>query len=84
MPDGRYHGVRSAARILGCTPTTLYVLAAKGLLRPRLDPTGNGDYSMWWHEGELVRYRDRVTDQNPSRMARSEAERDRMLRNGNV
>ncbi len=52
---GTLHGVNSAARLLGVTPTSMYVETAKGRLRAKVDPTYG--HMLWDEDDELFRAR---------------------------
>ncbi len=74
------HGVRSAARVLGVTPTSVYVSTARGDLRVRVDPA---DGQMLWDEDELVLFRQRLDAEKAARELASIAERDAKFRKAN-
>jgi hypothetical protein len=67
------HGVRSAARLLNVTPTSVYISTAKGHLRAKVDPT---DGQMLWDEDDLVLFRARLDAEKAAKLQASIAERD--------
>jgi hypothetical protein len=71
------HGVRSAARLLNVTPTSVYISTAKGQLRAKVDPT---DGQMLWDEDELVLFRKRLDAVRDAKLQASTAERDAKFR----
>jgi hypothetical protein len=68
------HGVRSAARLLNVTPTSVYISTARGHLRAKVDPTDG--QTMLWDEDELVLFRRKLDAERAAREAKSIAERD--------
>jgi len=71
------HGVRSAARLLNVTPTSVYVSTAKGDLRAKVDPT---DGQMLWDEDELMLFRKRLDAERDAKLQASIAERNEKFR----
>ncbi len=67
------HGVRSAARVLGVTPTSVYVSTARGDLRVRVDPA---DGQMLWDADDLALFRERLDAEKAARELASLAARD--------
>jgi hypothetical protein len=74
------HGVRSAARVLGVTPTSVYVSTARGDLRVRVDPT---DGQMLWDDNDLALFRRRLDAEKAAREQASIAARDVKFREVN-
>ena len=64
------HGVRSAARLLNVTPTSVYISTAKGQLRAKVDPT---DGQMLWDSEELKLFRQRLDAEKAAKTAAFEA-----------
>jgi len=71
------HGVRSAARLLNVTPTSVYISTAKGQLRAKVDPT---DGQMLWDGDELELFRKRLDAEKAANLQASIAERDAKFR----
>jgi hypothetical protein len=67
------HSVRSAARVLGVTPTSVYVSTARGDLRARVDPT---DGQMLWDDNDLALFRQRLDAEKAAREQASIVARD--------
>ncbi|MGO9597462.1 MAG: hypothetical protein ACLP7Q_05520 [Isosphaeraceae bacterium] len=70
---GELHGVRSAARVLGVTPTSVYIETAKGNLRAKIDPTYG---QMMWDEDDLALFRQRLDAERAAREQAAAAARD--------
>jgi hypothetical protein len=71
------HGVRSAARILKVTPTSVYISTAKGQLRAKVDPT---DGQMLWDAEELELFRKRLDAEKAAKLQATIAVRDAKFR----
>jgi hypothetical protein len=75
------HGVRSAARLLGVTPTSVYISTARGHLRAKVDPTDG--QTMLWDEDDLVLFRHKLDAERAAREQAAAAEQKQRFRRAN-